>query len=102
MVIALEVVAVIVKYLARPFYMGLLPIGFNFSLVREGDYSKTTLFTVGEIALIESAVVIKINPLSVLLALAPHTLVIITVWIGHFSFSRFEIILPFAFIYIAI
>jgi hypothetical protein len=101
-VVALEIVTVAVVYFAWPLDVSLVPYCLYFSFVGESDHSKTLLFAIDKVTLIDCTVAIVICSLSVLLAIDPHTFIGISIGITHFTFAILEIVFPLALVYISI
>jgi hypothetical protein len=102
MVVSFEIVAICIEHLPRSFDMGLLPICLNFGFIGKGDNSIAVLFSINEIALINGTIIVVIYSLPVLFALAPQTLIDISVGVDHFALAGLNIVLPLSFINIAV
>jgi hypothetical protein len=102
MIVAFEIVPIAVKHLPRAFDMGLIPIGFDLSSIGKGNNSKTILLAVNKITGVERAIEIKVFPLSILLAFAPHAIVDIPIRVLHSTYAILDIIPPLSLIDVSV
>lgn len=102
MIVSLEVVSVAVGHLPRSFHVGLVPVGLDPRSIREGNHSKPILFAVYEAANIHCAVIIDILALTILLTLAPHSVIDVPIGVGHLPSSALHVVSPLSLIDIAV
>jgi hypothetical protein len=101
-IVALEVVAIRVKYFSRPFDVSLVPIGFYLGSVGKGDYSEPIFLSIHEISNIGCFVGVIILSLSILLSFVPHAVVDIAVGVFHFAHAVLNVVPPLPLVDVAV